>query len=128
MWEQLFQRILSIDDVRWSSVESMQRVCIHNDEKGLQTMLIRMPAYFTYEFIKDQVDGQISFHVVDGCLEVTTLVEERKRQYKMSRGDTLYLDRRIYRKTATENGPCIYLENISGGFHKDARVELIPTI
>ena len=118
------QRILKISRVKWRSASLLERVCLHSSQKGLQTMLIRMPADYTYEYIKDNVKAEMSFHVIEGHLEIAILENGKQRTYNLEPGDTLYLDRRLFRKTATKEHACVYLENIGGGHKEDARIRL----
>jgi len=110
----------------FSASEGLERQCLHTSDHALQTMIIRMPAYYTYDFIKDELAGEISFTVLEGELYIDILMdhEEGSASYSLDVGDVLYLPRNVYRRTSTGLNVCIYLENLSGGFSRKDRLKL----
>ena len=101
---------------------------MHSVFDELQTMLIRMPANYCYDYIRDDLEGEISFIVVQGLLLVHRLdLSGFSMAYELSAGDALYIKRNVFRKTMTGDAPCLYYENISGGYHPEKRQHMIDS-
>ena len=88
-------------------------------------MLIRMPENFCYDFISDDLDGEITFVVAQGQLFVDLLGKNGKvEHFKLEPGDALFTKRRVFRKTWTKEEACLYYENLTGGFNPSRRIKM----
>jgi hypothetical protein len=112
------------EDYKTIEGDKLKRICLHKYEDSLQTMLINMPPNFDYPFIRDDINGQISYCVVKGSINIEVLWEDTLECFELEAGESLYLERRKFRRSYTKKSPCIYIENLSGGHAKDARIRL----
>ena len=104
--------------------EEFKRICMHKNEDSLQTMLINMPSNFNYPYIRDDADGQISYCIIKGSINIDVLWDDALECFELKEGEVLYIERRKFRRTYTKGASCIYIENLSGGHAKDARIVL----
>ena len=104
--------------------ENFCRVNIHEKSNDLQSMVIHMPANYSFPYIKDDINGEICFFVIEGSITIKVLDENVETTYNLNAKDMLYLKRNIFRSTSTMEQRCIYLENISGGYHPEKRIRL----
>ena len=102
----------------------LKRICLHEGDGSLQTMLINMPSDFNYPFIRDDIEGQISYCIIKGSINIEVLWEGSLECFELKAGEALYIERRKFRRTYTKETACIYLENLSGGHARDARIKL----
>lgn len=102
----------------------LRRVLLHSGSDDMQSMLIYMPSSFTFPFIADNLEGEISFAVLYGELTIDIIEHGYVETYFLKASDVLYTERRNYRQTRTGKHECVYFENLSGGFRPSARVAL----
>ena len=119
-------RVPDLEDI--SNSDQLGRICLHSNSKDLQSMVIYMPPCYTYDFIADNVDGFICFVVLSGSLTVTILEAGIENTFHLLKNESLFTSRSNFRRTCTGQDACIYMENLSAGFHPDQRLTLNTSI
>ena len=103
----------------------MSRICLHNlGSQKVQLMIIAAIPGKVYPPISDDLPGWITFTVLKGSLKIRTYDNEQiiSNIYNLSIGETLKIDRNIFRETICDkkNG-AVYMEVIEGSFDKFKR-------
>ena len=115
------------------SENGLSRICLHNEPSNkVQLMIIAAKPGKIYPAISDNLDGWITYTVLKGSLIIKTyknnLISTKNnlnKEYSLSTGETLKIDRNIFRETICDiKYGAIYMEVIEGHFDKSQRTYL----
>ena len=103
----------------------ISRICLHNlGSQKVQLMIIAAIPGKVYPPISDDLPGWITFTVLKGTLKIRTYDKEQTitNIYNLSLGETLKIDRNIFRETLSDPiTGTVYMEVIEGSFDKFKR-------
>ena len=99
---------------------------IYNDkpESDMQLMLIAFSKNIVYEYIRDDCEGKMIYICVSGTLTIKTMEVNNELNFKeqtIKSGESIVLNRNIWRKTTSGSTGAVFLECIEGQFDKSNR-------
>ncbi len=115
------------------SDNGLSRICLHNQpSEKVQLMIIAAKPGKIYPAISDNIQGWITYTVLKGSLIIKTYKNNLDKsqnnndsQYLLKFGETLKIDRNIFRETICDSKyGAIYMEVIEGHFDKTKRTFL----
>ena len=108
------------------SENGLSRICLHNEPSNkVQLMIIAAKPGKIYPAISDNLDGWITYTVLKGSLIIKTYKNNINKDYFLNIGETLKIDRNIFRETICDiKYGAIYMEVIEGHFDKSQRTYL----
>ncbi len=109
------------------SPKKISRKILHskNSEK-MQCMLIAFAPNNYYDFIADNLEGNIIFCCIKGNMEINYFdqkINSIKKCSKLNSGDLLVIPRNYFRSTKVFQEGAVFLESIEGPYLKEKRIK-----
>ena len=113
-----------------SSKKISRRILHTKNSDKMQCMLIAFAPNNYYDFIADNLEGNIIFSCIKGNMEIKYFdqnINSIKKSSKLNAGDLLVLPRNYFRSTKVFQEGAIFLESIEGPYLKEKRIKFLIT-